>query len=296
MNKNVLLFILVIGLAVFSEAAQAKKKPAIIQGYDYIVAPGEIFFLEVKVERAKFIPLRVDLKKQRIHFYKGDFHLGSARSDRDGLARLETVFYAPGIYRVKAELSKDSKYKANTTDNRVLVVDPKVPLLVSDIDHTLADISGREFLRTPDHKIPTLKKAPEVLNRITKDFTVFYMTARDDSFIKRTKNWLDINNFPLGPSFFWDFGFFNQMPSDHGEYKASLLKTLSKKFKNILIGVGDKPHDVAAYRENGLRAYYIGHPGEVLASDVISLKSWIEIEEHLKLNPIGSLRGDPLIK
>jgi len=279
-----------------SASAQAKKKAAVIQGYDYIVAPGEVFNLEVKVERAKIFPLRVDLKKQRIHFYNGDFHLGSSLSGRDGLSKLEAVFYRPGLHIIKAELSKKSKYYAVKTDNRVLVVDPKVPLLVSDIDHTLADISGRDFIRTPDYKIPTLEKASEVLNRLSKDFKVFYMTARDDSFIKRTKNWLDLKKFPAGPSFFWDFGFFNDIPRNHGEYKAAQIKKLAKKFKNILIGVGDKPHDVKAYRDNGLRAYYIGEEGAVLAKGTISLNSWKEIEIHLRDNPIGSLNGDPLIK
>ncbi|MBK25208.1 MAG: hypothetical protein CME70_14535 [Halobacteriovorax sp.] len=296
MQKPVLFSLLMTILILSSATAKAEKKAAIIQGYDYIVAPGEIFNLEVKVERAKFFPLRADLKKEMVHYYNGDYHLGTSLTNRDGLSKLETVFYTPGLYIIKAELSKNSKYRSNKTDNRVLVVDPSVPLLVSDIDHTLADISGREFLRTPDQKIPTLANASEVLNRLSKEFKIFYMTARDDLFIKRTKNWLDIKKFPVGPSFFWDFGFFNNIPRNHGEYKAAQIKRLAKKFKNILIGVGDKPHDVAAYRENGLRAYYIGDTREELVPGVISLKTWTEIENHLKTHPIGTLEGDPLIK
>ena len=72
-----------------------------------------------------------------------------------------------------------------------------------------------------------------------------------------------------------------------------MIKDLLKTHSNIQIGVGDKPHDVMAYRAGGLRSYYIGLPGFELPEHTIVVKSWLEIEEHLEENPIGTLPGDP---
>lgn len=288
--KTTLLF----GLLATSISTQAfAKKAAVIQGYDAIVVPGSEVELKVKVERAKFFPLRVDLRKQKIHFTRDGLSVGTSKSKKDGLAKIKAVFYEPGVHIIKAQLDENSKYKANITDNRVLVVDRDAPLLVTDIDHTLADISGSDFIRTADRKIPELPGASEVVNRLKEKFGVFYMTARDDGFIKRTKFWLDFMKFPKGPSFFWDFGLFNGVPNNHGEYKTEVIRKLTKTHSNIQIGVGDKPHDVAAYRANGLRAYYIGLPGFELPKHTVVVKTWSEIEEHLEEFPIGSLPGDP---
>lgn len=291
LSKTIVLLNVILSL--FVSANASSKKAAVIQGYDAIVAPGASITLEVKVERARLFPTRVDLKNQKIHFTQDGIHLGTGVSDNDGIARIKTVFYKRGVKLITAKLDKRSKYSANVTDNRILVTDTDTPMLVTDIDHTLSDISSRDFLRTADVKIPELPRASEVVNRLSRDITIFYMTARDDSFIKRTKFWLDYMDFPKGPSFYWDFGFWNGVPYNHGEYKTKILKDLSKTHKNIVIGVGDKPHDVAAYRANGLRAYYIGLPGFELAKHTIVVKTWIEIEEHLALNPIGTLTGDP---
>lgn len=192
-----ILSILITGL--MSADVEAKRS-AVIQGYDAIIYPGTVVDLEVKVERARFFPTRVDLRKQKIHFTHKGMHLGATRSGKNGIARLKTVFYEPGLKIVKARLDS-SKYQANLTDNRILVVERDAPILISDIDHTLADISGRDFLRTPDQEIPQLVRASEVVNRLKNKLNIAYMTARDDAFIKRTKNWLDINEFPKGPPF-----------------------------------------------------------------------------------------------
>ncbi|MCO4795559.1 MAG: hypothetical protein KC493_17705, partial [Bacteriovoracaceae bacterium] len=282
-----------LSVTLFASAEAQAKKAAVIQGYDAITAPGVEVTLEVKVERARFFPTRVDLKGQKIHFVQDGNHLGVAKSNNDGVAKLKAVFYTTGLKVITATLDENSKYSANVTDNRILVTDPETPMLVSDIDHTLSDISSRDFLRTPDTKIPELPKASEVVNRLNQNITVFYMTARDDAFIKRTKFWLDYKKFPKAPSFYWDFGFWNGVPYNHGEYKTKVLKDIARTHKKVLIGVGDKPHDVEAYRANGLRAYYIGLPGFELPKHTIVVKTWEEIEDHLAMNPIGTLDGDP---
>lgn len=279
-------------ILLFSTFTSAAARNAIIQGYDLITYPRAEVTLEVKVERARLFPTRLDLKGQRIEFYRGETLIGAAISGRDGLAKIKVSFETVGTKVIKAVLSS-GLYKANITDNRVLVIKRDSPLLVTDIDHTISDISARDFLITPDTKIPTLLRASEIVNRLSKKFNILYLTARDDAFIKRTKFWLDFNQFPVAPTFFWDFGFWNGVPSNHGEYKSQVLRKVMKTHRNLLIGVGDKPHDAEAYRANGLRAYYVGPPGYKLPRHTIYLKTWEAIEKHINTNPIGTLPGDP---
>jgi hypothetical protein len=285
--KVLLLFAFLFSSAVFA------RKSAVIQGHDKLALPGQEVELVVKLEKAKVFPFRSDIKKQMIHFYFQGKLLGEAKTKKDGLAKLKVVFDKKGIKIIKSNLSPKSKYKANQTDNRILVLGADEPILITDIDHTIADISVREYLRTPDEDIPELFGASKTLNILIEDFHIVYLTARDDYFIKRSKFWLDFMNFPKGPAFFWDFGFWNGVPFDHGEFKELQIRKLRKMHHKILIGVGDKPHDVTAYRRNGLRAYYIGLPGEVLAKGTITVRSWDEISKHLLEHPIGSLGGDP---
>ncbi|MFT6069070.1 MAG: hypothetical protein ACJAT2_003011 [Bacteriovoracaceae bacterium] len=269
------------------------KKEAVIAGYDNLALIGEEVSISVKAERAKIFPFRTDLKKQDIHYYLGTRFLGKAVTKKEGVAKLKHRFNKKGLYKIKSIISPTSKYKADATDNRILVADENSPILITDVDHTIADISGRDYLTTDDELIPELSGASKILNRLKSNFLILYVTARDDFFIKRSKFWLDYKAFPKGPTFFWDFGFWNDVPSNHGEYKEELIKKLKKKHKKILIGVGDKPHDMRAYRNNGLRAYYIGLPGFDLPKGTIKVKSWAQIEKHLKANPIGTLAFDP---
>jgi hypothetical protein len=271
------------------------KKAALLSGYDLLALPGEVIKIEVKAEKAKVFPFRSDIKKQSIqYFLKGNF-IGDATTNRDGLSKLHYYFNHPGLYTVKASLAAKSKYKASATDNRILVADANQPILITDIDHTIADISGLDFLRTSDDLIPELPEASSTLNKLKSQFLIVYLTARDDTFIKRSKYWLDFMNFPKGPSFFWDFGFWNNIPRSHGKYKEAQIRKLKAKHKKILIGVGDKPHDIVAYLNNGLRAYYIGPSGMALPKNTIIVKSWTVLAKHLENNPIGSLLGDPKI-
>lgn len=269
------------------------KKKAVISGYDVLALPGERIDISVKAEKAKIFPFRTDLKKQNIRFFLGDKYLGKAKTKEEGLAKLSYRFDRPGLYLVKSMIGPNSKYKATPTDNRVLVARADQRIMITDIDHTIADISGTDYLITPDELIPELPLAGSTLRKLKDKFQIVYLTARDDLFIKRSKFWLDFMKFPKGPSFFWDFGFWNGVPTNHGEYKEAQIRKLKLKHKKILIGVGDKPHDMVAYRKNGLRAYYLGKPTSYLIKGTISVNSWAELEKHLALNPIGTLPEDP---
>ncbi len=286
---------LFIALFLLSGPNAFAKKPAFISGYDQLVLPGEMVELSVKAEKAKLFPFRTDIKKQKIEYFMGSKFIGSAKTDSEGISRVKLSFDKLGLHTIASNFNSKSKYEAEATDNRILVATKDQPILVTDIDHTIADISGLEFLRTSDELIPELTGASKVLNRVRSKFLILYLTARDDTFIRRTKFWLDFMNFPKGPSFFWDFGFFNGVPRNHGEYKRAQISKLKSKH-NIVIGVGDKPHDISAYRSNGLRAYYIGLSGLKLAPGTIKVKSWLEIEKHLLKHPVGSLDGDPSVR
>ena len=204
---------------------------------------------------------------------------------------LAIIFYALIVLFYFKNKKKFSALPAKIT---VTVISANRPVAISDIDHTISNMGAKDFLFRPIEEIPTLPNAVEGIESLALNHQVVYLTARDDTFTSKTDRWMEYNQFVAGPVYFWDFGFGNGVPGNHGEYKSGVIARMKKKFNKVLIGVGDKPHDVAAYREHGLRAYYIGkNLEEPLPSGTIIIKSWDAITAHLKKNPIGSLAGDP---
>jgi hypothetical protein len=127
--------------------------------------------------------------------------------------------------------------------------------------------------------VQPLANSAEVLGRLSKKYTIVYLTGREEIFMTKTKAWLKLRNFPSGPVFFWDLG---KKPFGSGEYKTEAIKELKKTFPNIAVGMGDLVTDAKAYLDNGMRAFFIGESKpDDLPEKAEFVKSWLEIEKKL---------------
>jgi hypothetical protein len=280
-------------LITFSVQA-ASKLGAILQGIDGVFTDQETIVVKAKLESSRVIPYRMDIPGEIVQFHLNGKKLGDALTDGDGVAELEIPAKEVGQYLVVASLPGESEYQSNEAEVVTLVLSRNTPIAISDIDHTISDASPWEVLVKPNSKLKPLQKAASSIKYFSNKFQILYLTARDDAFINKTKEWLAMYDFVKAPILFWDFAN-GDVPSDHGDFKSWIIEKMKEKFDNILIGFGDKPHDIRAYRDHGLRSYYIGKQGEVIHPDGIKVPSWDKIIEHFNANPIGSLSTDPQV-
>ncbi len=77
------------------------------------------------------------------------------------------------------------------------------------------------------------------------------MTARDDQFSQRTLDWLRTHDFPELPVVFSRRLLLTS--GSRARYKTLALAELASRGLRLRIGVGDKPSDMLAYRNNGLQ-------------------------------------------
>jgi hypothetical protein len=268
-----------LGLLALPACAAEDKDPALLQGYDALALPGEDVRLAAKLEKMGALRFRPDIEDEEVIFSLNGQALGSNRTDDDGVAAVFYAFKKPGRYTVRAALPGTSEYRADPAPVLVDVCDPKTRFLVCDIDHTIADISSLEFIVTDNKDVPALPGSVEALRRLARHYHIIYVTARDDAFMKKTRNWMALRRFPRGPVFFWDF---LGAKLSHRKYKTRRLAAVKKRFPNLVAGVGDKVGDAEAYLANGLRAIIIGRErDDDLPKKAVWVRSWAEVEKHL---------------
>ncbi len=288
--KSLLIFTSTLILTFSVQAAS--KLGAILQGIDGVYTDQETIIVKAKLESSKVIPYRMDIPGEIVQFHLNDEKLGDALTDGDGVAELEIPAKRVGQYLVKASLPGESDYQSNVAEVVTLVLSRNTPIAISDIDHTISDASPWEVLLKPNTKLRPLKNAASSIKYFSNKFQIVYLTARDDAFINKTKDWLAMYDFVKAPSMFWDFAN-GDVPSDHGDFKSWMIGKMKEKFDNILIGFGDKPHDIRAYRDHGMRSYYIGKQDEAIHPDGIKVPTWDKIIKHFESNPLGTLSTDP---
>jgi len=263
-------------LALVAYGADAKE--AILTGFDALTTPGQSADLRAKLEGARWP--HFDVKGEPIEYLLNGQPIGTAITDSDGLAVFTWQPPAAGHYHITVRPAAASKCQATPDVLLVAAWKPDARILISDLDHTLADATALQFLRRDSKDIPTLPGASDALNDLAQIYRVIYLTARDEAFTRKTRAWLQMNGFPEGPVFSWDF---LDAPLSHEKYKAQMIAAFKKSFSHIEAGVGDLVGDAKAYLQNGLKAIIIspGKPPEDLPKAAIDVKSWRQVLELL---------------
>jgi phosphatidate phosphatase APP1 len=251
--------------------------PAKFTPFDALARPGERISLSAKLERADRLGISLDVEGQVVVFGLEGRTLGNAVTGDDGVAHLEaTAPVEPGNHRVRVNLAEGSKFRAGADELLLAVRNPADVFMITDIDHTISDISQLKVPTAAVEEMPPLKDSVAVLGRISRRYTVIYVSHRDDRFIDKTRKWLRYNGFPEGPAFFADIGHTSLSAE---EFKTGLIATLKARWPNIVFGVGDRQTDGAAYAANGIRAYVITEAPDDNASDAIfHVRGWTEVE------------------
>lgn len=150
-----------------------------------------------------------------------------------------------------------------------------LPLVISDIDQTIVNVSNVRFMLVRNDKIVPLAGAAETLQQVSKSHIVAYLTARPPWQASKTVDWLKTHGFPPGLLLFKDtFPIFTSTR----KYKIRAVGLLKRRFVAIRWGIGNNENDCAAYMMHNIRCIVIAEsPARRQIQGAISAKDWNEI-------------------
>lgn len=234
----------------------AAAKTVVATGHDSVTTPGRAVDLEAKFEGGGWRFWRPDLKDRAVTLRIAGRTL-AARTDRDGVARAQVSAPAPGVYPIESSLDEAPGTIAH---GRLFVLDPLKPTAVVDIDGTLSDMNE---LLVPffGHKAKAFPGSPELLRDLARTHQIVYLTARDDAFDKKSREFLAHHNFPDGPVLYNDLGLTSKAElaqlrsKNHGAFKLQVIRGLQARGVNVVLGIGNAETDAYAYEQAGIPSY-----------------------------------------
>ncbi|MBI4564789.1 MAG: hypothetical protein HY716_08885 [Planctomycetes bacterium] len=267
-------FIAIVGAGLIIAVERLWLNPEVLlTAEDTLAAPGRPLRFVALLERDIFFFIDPPIRGATVEFFEEDRRLGSAVTGADGYAVLEAGGAGePGERRIRAVHGGASALFL------VRIVPKEAPILVCDLDHTVADISAIRYAITPNEKVPALAGAERVLPRLGERFTLVYLTARDHVFSRKTKEWFPLKGLPESPVLLRRKRFWSQSPFAH---KMDRLTELAREHR-LAAGVGDLDSDMEAYRRHGMNAYLMSPSGRGRAEkDVTVVKDWEDLAQHL---------------
>src|SRR5262245_21755523 len=100
------------------------------------------------------------LRGATVEFFEGEKRLGAATTDSEGFATLEIDAGPVGLRRFRVATPRADEALV------VNVLAPETPVLVLDLDHTVADVSTMRFAFTPNRNVRPLSDAVDVVRRL----------------------------------------------------------------------------------------------------------------------------------
>jgi hypothetical protein len=243
----------------------------LITPYDLLLPAGEPATLEVEVEHRVLTFIDPAISGLEIEL-EG---IGRARTGPNGIASFSLGTLPVGTHRFRVKTGR------RPPEAIVRVIEPGTPVIIVDVDHTIADVSPQGFIFRKVQNVRPVLGSREALEELSKSMQILYLTARDHIFTRKTKLWLRAAEFPEAPVYLRKgTRFWSASPQAH---KIERLKGVRARFPNIRWGVGDKPGDVAAYIAHGIPPILLS-PSRPLGvtEDVLCVPDWKAILDLIR--------------
>lgn len=262
-------------------AAEAKQLKVTV--YDRIAPPEGPIQVAAKYEtdHAGFInPDRKELPVVLGMHGEQQTITGDAITDRDGIAKsLFTAPKTPGQYQLFTHpVQNQGKFELRQVHvvPLLFVVPKNQPLLVCDLDGTVTD--GESLFVD---KVKPLPDAARVLRRLSEQYQIIYITARDEGLLDRSRAWLEQYEFPRAPVICRDWTLTNLGKT--GAYKKRVLTDLRNHFSGFRWGIGNSKGDREAYQSGGFPYIIVGDKTGISKKAngefEFEVESWKSVEE-----------------
>jgi phosphatidate phosphatase APP1 len=250
-----------------------------VTAFDTLGSPDQEIALRAKVERDGPGLFNPDLRGRRLQFLARPWLEREAVTDHEGTATIAVMApAAPGRHDVTSSVARGQGLANAEATVRLFLWPADSTILVTDVDHTVSNLSEPLVPVTPNRDIPPLPGAVESLERLAHAYRVVYLSARDDLLYNKTRAWLQDKRFPDGPLFCRDY----YVGQSQAGFKTRLLADLKKRFPKVVVGVGDRASDAEAYLANGMAAYLIDPESKGrFPAGSIAVRSWAEVEKRL---------------
>ncbi|HKB14796.1 MAG TPA: phosphatase domain-containing protein [Planctomycetota bacterium] len=240
---------------------------------DELARVGEPFSLVAKVVGGRLRGTFGGVEGAHVAFEIDGERAGAAETDAAGKATVRFVLRVAGEYDLFARAELPSKAALPLATGIVRVVDADEPIVVTDIDGTLADSSVYGPLFNSPREIRPLPGAVEGLRELARDCVIVYVSQRDEDLEPHTREWLRQREFPSGPVL---FSRSLHDPFETASYKRETLRMVKRRFPRILVGIGDSEEDAEAYVAASIPAFLVGKfatppPGSQVFADWESL-------------------------
>lgn len=245
---------------------------ALVTPEDVITAPGLPISVRVLVER-RILPFWDPPLRDAEVVLEGETGRSSARTNARGVAEFGLPAAEAGRHRYVARLA--APIEGDPAPLLVEVVPPDRPVLVADIDGTLANVHQVVHAFRDNAAIRPHEGAAATLTALQTRYSILYLTARDHIFRAKTLDWLRANGFPEAPVLVRRRRFWSQSAARH---KRERLAELASRVP-LAAGIGDLPADIAVYRERQMKAFLIGRR---TAEGAVRIESWRELPRHLE--------------
>lgn len=225
----------------------------LLNGYDQLATPGQTAMLRARLQAGDLLS---DQPGHTIRFYRDGRLVAAAVTGPEGYAQVPYHCPDAGDYAFTAEaaLAGFSQQPPEPVELLIACRPADAPLLIVDLDYTLVESGfGQVLLGEP----AAMPDSPEVMQKLSGDYSVIYLTHRPEYFGPRSKQWLSKNGYPRAPVLLSDIAGF---VGGSGQFKSTRLAEIKSTFANIRIGIGDKVSDAQAYHDNGIKAYLIVMP------------------------------------
>jgi len=251
-----------------------------LTAYDSLIKPGEKCHLSAKLEHDGPLGVNPDMRGYELAFEGKPFGRRTARTGRDGVATVEIELDAAAGTRFSVDVvfSGSTRHQPAAAAAEVFIWSEKARILVTDIDHTISDFSQLKVPFVDNQNIPILPDADVVLSRLSRDYHIVYLSARDDALYGKTKAWLKLHAFPPGPFFCRDY----RIGQSQEAFKTQFLAGFTQRFTHVEVGVGDRPSDAHTYLSVGMQSIMIDPEGKKsFPEGTIVVGSWKEVERRL---------------
>jgi hypothetical protein len=267
----------------------AAERNVLFQGVDTVTTPGQAATLAASLRGEDYLKSLRDYTV--IYDRPGGQRIGAAKTNDDGVASVTHAFESQGIHRVAVSLDPAELNTPDvpTCEIVVGVFDSDERFVVVDLDHTVVDAGIDQVLLGDPHPLPD---AVDVLQGMSKDYRILFLTHRFEHLGARSKAFLRRWEFPEAPLL---LSTVSEFLSGSETFKFGAIGKLRETFPNISLGIGDKISDGAAYLRNGMDCYVIIQPQkltrferEAVADELSTLEEranivsgWAEIRESL---------------
>ncbi|MDP6958518.1 MAG: PKD domain-containing protein, partial [Planctomycetota bacterium] len=149
-------------------------RSAILTLEDTVIASGSVATLTAWVERDLGLFWDPDLPEIEVEFLSEEGVIGRSTTRKEGRASLEVSGLAPGVHRFRARIPEGARYHAPKAEAYVGVYATDAPILVTDIDMTLAKCSPFGFITKSNTSVPPLIDSPFSIQKLAEKFQIVY--------------------------------------------------------------------------------------------------------------------------